>query len=107
MLVRATEGFALSISNGVAEEPYYIERRLAAGGMAEVFVAKRVGPHGFEKRVALKRILPQFAVDLMTVSPLGYPLESMYASVSTMVFALGWMYWSAYLMACVLKWMSM
>src|SRR4051812_11885355 len=31
--------------------------------MAEVFVAKRTGPHGFEKRVALKRILPQFAVD--------------------------------------------
>lgn len=45
------------------EEPYYIERRLAAGGMAEVFVAKRIGPHGFEKRVALKRILPQFAVE--------------------------------------------
>jgi serine/threonine-protein kinase len=31
--------------------------------MAEVFVAKRKGPHGFEKRVALKRILPQFAVE--------------------------------------------
>lgn len=31
--------------------------------MAEVFVAKRLGPHGFAKRVALKRILPQFAVD--------------------------------------------
>src|SRR5687768_5126175 len=31
--------------------------------MAEVFVAKRKGPHGFEKRVALKRILPQFAID--------------------------------------------
>jgi len=45
------------------QEPYYIERRLAAGGMAEVFVAKRIGPHGFEKRVALKRILPQFAVE--------------------------------------------
>ena len=40
-----------------------MERRLAAGGMAEVFVAKRMGPHGFEKRVALKRILPQFAID--------------------------------------------
>lgn len=43
--------------------PYRIERRLAAGGMAEVFVACRVGPHGFEKRVALKRILPQNARD--------------------------------------------
>jgi hypothetical protein len=45
------------------DEPYLIERRLAQGGMAEVFVAKRRGPHGFQKRVALKRILPQFAVE--------------------------------------------
>jgi serine/threonine-protein kinase len=43
--------------------PYQIEYRLATGGMAEVFVAKRVGPHGFTKRVALKRILPQYARD--------------------------------------------
>lgn len=43
--------------------PYRIERRLAAGGMAEVFVARRYGPHGFQKRVALKQILPQHARD--------------------------------------------
>jgi hypothetical protein len=43
--------------------PYRILRRLAAGGMAEVFVADRLGPHGFAKRVALKRILPQHARD--------------------------------------------
>ena len=43
--------------------PYRIERRLATGGMAEVFVARREGLHGFSKRVALKRILPQFASD--------------------------------------------
>ena len=43
--------------------PYRIERRLAAGGMAEVFVARREGLHGFSKRVALKRILPQYASD--------------------------------------------
>lgn len=43
--------------------PYTIEGRLATGGMAEVFVAKRSGAHGFFKRVALKRILPQFASD--------------------------------------------
>ncbi len=43
--------------------PYVIERRLATGGMAEVVVARRVGPHGFTKRVALKRILPQYARD--------------------------------------------
>ncbi len=33
------------------------------GGMAEVYVARRRGPHGFTKRVALKRILPQYAED--------------------------------------------
>lgn len=43
--------------------PYRIDKRLAAGGMAEVFVAHREGPHGFQKRVALKRILPQHARD--------------------------------------------
>jgi serine/threonine-protein kinase len=43
--------------------PYTIEERLATGGMAEVYVARRSGPHGFYKRVALKRILPQYARD--------------------------------------------
>lgn len=63
----AARAFLRSGSRGLlsqrGEEPYVIEKRLAAGGMAEVFVAKRTGPHGFEKRVALKRILPQFAID--------------------------------------------
>jgi serine/threonine-protein kinase len=31
--------------------------------MAEVFLARRIGPHGFQKRVALKCILPQYARD--------------------------------------------
>jgi serine/threonine protein kinase len=35
--------------------------RLAAGGMAEVFRAKQMGYGGFEKTVAVKRILPHFA----------------------------------------------
>lgn len=35
--------------------------RLAAGGMAEVFRAKHLGFGGFEKTVAIKRILPSFA----------------------------------------------
>ncbi|MDD9947500.1 MAG: protein kinase [Myxococcales bacterium] len=41
--------------------PYQLVRRLGAGGMAEVFEARRVGPRGFTKRVALKRILPHVA----------------------------------------------
>jgi serine/threonine-protein kinase len=31
--------------------------------MAEVYLASRAGPHGFQKTVAVKRILPQFARD--------------------------------------------
>lgn len=31
--------------------------------MAEVFIARRIGAHGFTRRVALKTILPQFASD--------------------------------------------
>ncbi|HEX6835315.1 MAG TPA: serine/threonine-protein kinase [Polyangia bacterium] len=40
---------------------YELLQRLAVGGMAEVFLARRTGPDGFEKRVALKRILPHLA----------------------------------------------
>jgi serine/threonine-protein kinase len=43
--------------------PYELVRRLATGGMAEVYLARRAGPHGFQKTVAVKRILPQFARD--------------------------------------------
>ncbi len=37
---------------------YRIERRLGVGGMAEVFLAWQLGPGGFERKVALKRLLP-------------------------------------------------
>ena len=43
--------------------PYRLGRRLAAGGMAEVFAATREGAAGFEKQVALKRILPHLVDD--------------------------------------------
>ncbi|HEU4732010.1 MAG TPA: serine/threonine-protein kinase [Kofleriaceae bacterium] len=37
--------------------------RIAVGGMAEVFLAKAYGAHGFEKTLAIKRILPELASD--------------------------------------------
>ena len=40
---------------------YRIVRRLGAGGMAEVFLAKSRGAEGIEKMLVLKRILPSFA----------------------------------------------
>ncbi len=42
---------------------YRLIRKLAAGGMAEVFLAKVVGAEGFEKPVAVKRVLPSLAQD--------------------------------------------
>src|ERR1700753_4223110 len=47
---------------------YQIEPKLGTGGMAEVFSARRDGPHGFSKRVAVKRILPNAAEDDAFVS---------------------------------------
>ncbi len=43
--------------------PYELLESLATGGMAEVYLAKRSGPHGFQKFFAVKRILPQLAED--------------------------------------------
>jgi eukaryotic-like serine/threonine-protein kinase len=42
---------------------YELGERLGAGGMAEVYVGTRLGPHGFNKRFAIKLILPQLAQD--------------------------------------------
>ncbi len=42
---------------------YLLHERLGAGGMAEVFRATYNPEGGFEKTVALKRVLPQFAAD--------------------------------------------
>jgi serine/threonine protein kinase len=41
--------------------PYRLLERVAVGGMAEVFRAKRSGVEGFEKVVAVKRILPHLS----------------------------------------------
>lgn len=42
---------------------YTLLHRLAAGGMAELYVARQGGIEGFEKIVALKRVLPHLAED--------------------------------------------
>ncbi len=46
---------------GQVPERYELIQRIAVGGMAEVFLAKASGLHGFEKTVAIKRILPELA----------------------------------------------
>ncbi len=40
---------------------YKLLERISVGGMAEIFRAKAQGDAGFEKVVALKRILPHMA----------------------------------------------
>ena len=49
-------------------DKYQLIRLLGAGGMAEIYLARQQGPAGFERRVAIKRILPSFAKDAQFVS---------------------------------------
>src|SRR5438132_401428 len=46
---------------------YEIVRKLATGGMAEIYLARTRGAAGFEKLVALKRLLPRVAEDAKLV----------------------------------------
>ena len=49
------------MSSGIPFGNYRLLRRIARGGMAEVFLAAQRGPEGFERTVAVKRILPHLA----------------------------------------------
>jgi eukaryotic-like serine/threonine-protein kinase len=49
------------VSGTTAFGKYELLKRIAAGGMAEIFAARMMGVGGFEKLVALKRILPELA----------------------------------------------
>jgi serine/threonine protein kinase len=42
---------------------YHLVRKIAHGGMAEIYLARQIGAEGFEKQVVLKRILPALAAD--------------------------------------------
>ena len=42
---------------------YYLQHKIAMGGMAEIFRAKAIGAEGFEKVIVIKRILPHFCED--------------------------------------------
>ncbi|WDT71175.1 MAG: HDOD domain-containing protein [Candidatus Manganitrophus sp.] len=47
---------------------YLLIDKIAKGGMAEVFLAKQTGSKGFERLLAIKRILPQFTENAEFVS---------------------------------------
>jgi serine/threonine protein kinase len=57
----AAEKGGMEAFTGGAYGPYRLLERVAVGGMAEVFRAKRSGVEGFEKIVAVKRILPHLS----------------------------------------------
>ncbi len=57
----APEPVVLDPGQGATYGPYQLLKRIAVGGMAEVFKGKRSGVEGFEKIVALKRILPHLS----------------------------------------------
>ncbi|HZN92186.1 MAG TPA: protein kinase, partial [Myxococcales bacterium] len=40
---------------------YQLIKRLATGGMAQIYLARQKGPEGFEKLLVVKRILPHLA----------------------------------------------
>ena len=40
---------------------YQLLKKLATGGMAQIYLARQVGPEGFEKLLVVKRILPHLA----------------------------------------------
>src|SRR3954468_6155959 len=42
---------------------YILDRKIAAGGMAEVFLARQSGPGGFAKVCVIKRMLPTLSED--------------------------------------------
>ena len=51
------------LSGGAKLGHYELLHPLGAGGMAEVFKARAVGPAGFERDVVIKRILPAYGRD--------------------------------------------
>jgi serine/threonine protein kinase len=46
---------------------YTIQKPIARGGMAEVYLAEQAGVAGFSKKVVIKRILPEFVSDPLFV----------------------------------------
>jgi serine/threonine protein kinase len=40
---------------------YFLTEKIATGGMAEIYLAKLIGPGGFEKQLIIKQIHPEFS----------------------------------------------
>ena len=60
---RATVWGAMTLAAGTPIGKYVVRRKLAEGGMAEIYLAAVLGPEGFEKDVVIKRVRPGLADD--------------------------------------------
>lgn len=58
-----TTGELRQLGAGTTLGRYTLLRRIASGGMAEVYAARSQGISGFEKKVAIKKILPQYSLN--------------------------------------------
>jgi eukaryotic-like serine/threonine-protein kinase len=71
---------------------YYLLERINVGGMAEVFKAKTFGVEGFERLLAVKRILPNIAEDeefiAMFIDEAKIAVQLQHANIAT-IFDLG------------------
>src|SRR3954452_604411 len=71
---------------------YYLLERINVGGMAEVFRAKTCGGEGFERLLAVKRILPNIAEDeefiTMFIDEAKIAVQLQHANIAQ-IFALG------------------
>ncbi len=53
----------MTIEAGTPIGKYVVKRKLAEGGMAEIYLATAMGPEGFEKEVVIKRVRAFLADD--------------------------------------------
>jgi len=60
-LIAEPEPFPESVDEKDAFGPYVLLEKIATGGMAEVWKARRRGVEGFQKMVAIKKILPHLS----------------------------------------------
>src|SRR5947207_2904388 len=58
----------MSLATSTVFGRYQLGDRLAMGGMAELYKARVLGVHGFQKQVVIKKILPHLAADPAFVS---------------------------------------
>lgn len=53
----------MSLAPGTQIGKYVVRRKIAEGGMAEIYLCASVGPEGFQKEVVIKRVRPALAGD--------------------------------------------